>query len=110
MSIATQLLDVGYKPTKKYKTSREELARNDHNLALIQMSERQERLDGWVPKPRVIRVVYQGGWYRAFYEGTAQSTLGASPSEARSRLKYFSENSSSHKQMMKGKFEGANNE
>ena len=110
MSIATQLLDVDYKPTKKYKTSREELARNDHNLELIQLSERQVRLDERAnqPKERVIRVVYRGGWYRASYEGSDQYTLGTSPSEARSRLKYFEGASSSHKKMMRDKFEGAN--
>jgi hypothetical protein len=105
--MSTALVDVD---STKYKPSRSELARNKHNLELIQLSERHQRLDERAnqPKERVIRVVYQGGWYRAFYEGSDQSTFGATPAEARSRLKYFDGASSSHKKVLRDKYEGAN--
>ena len=89
MSIATQLLDVGYKPTKKYKTSREELARNNHNLELIQMSERQERLDGWVPKPRVIQFQRAGSHVKARYQGGKTFVIGEDRKQAAKRLEFL---------------------
>ena len=89
MSIATQLLDVGYKPTKKYKTSREELARNNHNLELIQLSERQERLDGRVPKPRKIQFQRAGSHVRARFQGGKTFVLGVDRKEAARRLDFL---------------------
>lgn len=84
MSIATQLLDVGYKPTKGER----EMSR--HNLEIIRLAEFNRIFDDVVApliKPRKIQFERAGSHVRARYEGETTFVIGEDKREATSRLK-----------------------
>ena len=88
--MSTALLDVDYKPTKKYKTSHEEVAATTKTFSYT-MSERQERLDERAnqPKHRMIQFQKAGSHVRARYQGCKTFVIGEDRKQAASRLEFL---------------------
>ena len=85
-TVAQQLRDVGYKPTKG------ERQMMTHNLELIRLAEFNKRLDEVVTsliKPRVIQFQKAGSHVRARYQGERTFVIGADKRQAAMRLEFW---------------------